>query len=225
MGKRIFVPSITHTGTWFVLRFLQHFISNLVEGKDFDERKFDVPEDCIVHFHYPITDKRDFSKAIGITGAKILASLFPTVIPIRDPLAALLSRETRQPQLRHFYIIHGYIHMQRTLFEHPNVIFLPIDLYETAEERFALLERVLKHCGIDSTPHTELLLGIAKEWKVENANPQNRFKTMYAEKDIDQISFLLGPKTAEVEFLKNQREIIFTQFLQKLGYKKENLLW
>ena len=221
----IFTTSIQHTGTWFIIRFLQNFIPNFIEANLINGVPRKIEEDHLIHAHFSGINNCDFTKSLELGAIWFLSSLFPTVIPIRDPLAAILSRESRHPEQRHFYIVEGFIKMQQTLFSHPNVMFVPIDLPQTPDERFKVLSDVLVHCKIEPEPHKDLLMKCATEWGVENANPQNRFKKMYAEKDMAQIEFLLGPKTAEVEYLKNNSPTIFVNFLQHLGYKRKDLLW
>lgn len=224
--KTIFVTSVQHTGTWFVLRFLENFIPNIHHTFKMIREPTVVKEDAIVHCHFPVANISGWGTGMELGGILTFLSIFKTVIPVRDPFAALLTRESRHPEERHFDIIKGFIKMvELRVMEYPNVKFLPIDLYKTVEERLALLNEIVDHCEIDVTEHQDLLLKIATEWKKEGYTPQNRFVEMYKEGDMEQIMFLLGPKQAEVEYLKNQHEIIFTQFLEKLGYKRKDLLW
>ena len=78
-----------------------------------------------------------------------MINLFPTVIPVRDPFAAILTREARHPNLRHFFIVDNFIELAQIYHKHPNVIFLPIDLPWTEEQREEHLKKVALHCGLD----------------------------------------------------------------------------
>lgn len=231
----IFVPTIPHTGTWFVLRFLERFVPNIVEAKNTGGR---ITEPTILHTHFPVINYLDIHykpnypyirteknpKSLTYDAIELMISLFKTVIPIRDPLAAILTREARHPELRHFFIVDGFIEASRYL-GHPNVMFFPIDLYEDWKDRKKLLIKLARHCRFDVTQLWDYYEQMAKDWNPENDTPNNRFKILYESKDIGGIEFLLGPKTAEIEYLKNQAATILP-FLAKLGYTKGDLdLW
>lgn len=225
MGDNVFVTSIQHTGTWFVLNFLKRFMPNIVHTFQVIDNYQIIEKGSIIHCHFSGINTADFNKGLSLGGIVALASLFKTVVPVRDPLAAILTRESRHPEQRHFYIPEGFVHLSQTLQHHPNVKFLPIDLKMTQEQRYVLLKEVLEHVGIDPIPAHDILMEISTEWNKENPTPGNRFVSLYEARDMDQITFLLGPKQAEVEYLKNSHVLIFTQFLEKLGYKREDLLW
>lgn len=256
----IFVPSVQHTGTWFVINFIKHFVPRSKELTFLLEEDGMKPSDAnvlhrqqytqqlnvptVVHVHLPIV--RDVSRDVQFfsswfeqtwfmnLGTKrslpvqillLFCNFFKTVIPIRDPLAAILSREARHPQFRHFFIVDGFVALATEFARHPNVKFLPIDLYKDEEQRKALLSDTLIHCSIDPAHHCELLNRMAREWPIENPTPGNKFRELYESGDIDEIRRLLGPKWAEVEYLKNMASIILP-FLAKIGYTKSDLnLW
>ena len=47
----VFVPSIQHTGTWFVLKFLQHFIPNIKELTFLLEENIKPGRADVMHVH------------------------------------------------------------------------------------------------------------------------------------------------------------------------------
>ena len=96
---------------------------------------------------------------------------------------------------------------------HPNVYFFPIDL--EVEKRKEVLTGALAHCDISIDPY--LISTVAEEWKPENPTPDNRFHDIYREKDWGKLEFLLGPKVAAVEYLRNKSAQI-KPFLSELGY-------
>lgn len=237
----IFVPSVQHTGTWFVLKLLERFGYIPKTALEFLNGGIaKVEEKTLIQVHFPVSNNLnsivpndpfelrtyDTASPLCMNSIVVLSKIFKTIIPIRDPLAAILTREARHPELRHFYIVDGYLQMARQLSGNSNVMFLPIDLMEHAGNRRDLIIRILDHCGIEVTKEAEEIVGeIAHIWKSENDTPNNRFKEDYDKKNVSKIKFLLGAKIAEYEYLRNQASTILP-FMASLGYTKENLdLW
>jgi len=124
---------------------------------------------------------------LSIGGIKLLASMYKTVIPLRDPLASLLTRENRAPNLRHFCIVDAYVELARQLDGHPNVFFLPVDVHTEYENRKTLLINAVNHCGIDANQHEDVIEKTAQEWQKENITPNNRYHEHYDAGNIDKI--------------------------------------
>ena len=246
--KVIFCPTIQHTGTWFVLRFLEKLGYQIVlpqKALHSDwvlEREVPVVLHAhIVPFYYKPTPffKGTFvsygrdpleqfvvrKDQLSVSDIKLLCHLYKTIIPIRDPLAAILTREVRGPEIRHFFIVDAYREMIQGLSMCPNVKFFPIDLDYTFKERKSLLEKTVQHCSLEVEQYIHVINDTAKSWQKENPTPENRFHEPYEAGDIDTIRQWLGPKWAEVQYLKNMRSIIYP-FLSRLGYgKKKKLIW
>ena len=245
----IFCPSAPQSGTWFVLRLFEKFGYRIEHAGEIIDRKenriVDLSSPVILGTHiFPFYYNPDPYKEswpsfggdavqeyivrrnkVSIGDIKLLCSMYKTVIPVRDPLASILTREMRAPNLRHFYIVDAYVEMARTLAGHPNVKFLPVDLDLTFDERRKLLEDVAIHCGIDIAQYDEVIGDIATHWKKENITPNNRFHEPYEKGDINTIKEWLGQKWAEVVHLKNMGGIL-VPFLSELGYnQKKTLLW
>ena len=252
----VFVPSIQHTGTWFIIDFLKNFIPdvreltfllelNIKDGRaDINhEHVYENPLDkpSIVQIHFPIVrylnfdvgypqtpfERRWYSnlgtmRSVSIQTILMTCNFFKTVIPVRNPMAAILSREARHPQLRHFYIVDGFIALATEFAKHPNVKFLPIDMTEDVSLRRQMLLDVLIHCGIDATPHGALLDEMAVKWEPRNSTPNNRYAELYKENKFDEIKNLLGAKWAEIEYFQNMSAIILP-FLSDLGYTRERI--
>jgi len=252
----IFVPSVQHTGTWFVINFLLNFFEQekeltllLEDRKKYDaehinyQYKYDCPLDkkTIAHIHLPIVqqdsgldlmDEQFYNgwksnletmRSLPISTILLFCNFFKTVIPVRDPLAAILTREVRHPQFRHFYIIDNFVALATEFVQHPNIMFLPIDLNYSFEQRKDLLLKVLNHCEIDNFDES-IVNKYAEEWIPQNITPNNKFKEMYENKDIDGIMNLLGQKQASVKYLQNMASIIFP-FMTSFGYTRENFIW
>jgi hypothetical protein len=225
----IFVPTIQHTGTWFLLNFLQNFTPNLIENLGCMKKEGRISKPVIIHPHFPIRgelgkEEIETSKTMSVGEIYILSKIFKTIIPIRDPMAAILTREARHPELRHFYIVDAFLQVATRFVGNPNVKFFPIDLYKTFEERRKLLISIVNHCQINPDLHGDLIDTFARKWKVKNKTPSNRFKKLYIGKDLSRLEFLLGPKWAEIEYLKRQGGVI-APFLFNLGYSGGDLLW
>lgn len=216
----IFVPTIQHTGTWFTLRFLEHYIPNICEVWKVLKENRPVQSPAILHTHFPVVDSFSLpnKKSLPLDSIYTLANLYQTIIPVRDPFAAILTRECRHPEYRHFYIVDGFVNMIERFGEHPNVYFLPIDLYTDKLCRMEVLKSVLKHCSIDID---DFVNETAENWPVHNPTPGHRFKQLYQDKKWSEIQLLLGPKNAEIEYLKNKASII-KPFMKKIGYTE---LW
>lgn len=236
----VFVPSIQHTGTWFTIRFLQNFYPTAVEA-DKVWKNQSLPEGrCVLHSHFPIVRQPEIQidmdwwsrrqmtlkdHFLDLRTIELLASMFKTVIPVRDPLAAILTRETREPHLRHFYIVDGFVDLAQRFWGHPNIFFLPVDLPWDVKKRVGVLVKLLKHLEIPVKPQKDLLHEFAEAWMPQNKTPGNRLKKLYRSGDIGKIHQLLGPKVAELKYLSNMAAIIHP-FLVDLGYTKGDIaLW
>lgn len=221
----VFIPTVQHTGTWFVINFLSNYIPELKEASVIVHDNEMINGPAMLHTHFPALYHETplEAKSLPIDSICLLASLFKTVIPVRDPLLAILTREWRHPELRHFYIVDGFIQMADRLLGNDNVMFLPVDLPLNVSQRHNLLNRIIEHCGIENTGN--ITLKIAREWKHQNITPGNRLKELYLKKDIKRLNYLLGPKVAEVRYLQNHASKILP-FMSSLGYTKDDLiLW
>ncbi|MCK4822899.1 hypothetical protein KA005_44465, partial [bacterium] len=242
--KIIFCPTVPQSGTWFVLRLFERLGCKIMDStrvkKEGVQSELSILHTHIFPFYYnpapykeswpsfggdPIQEYIVRKNKLSIGCIKLLSSMYKTIIPIRDPLASLLTREARAPNLRHFYIVDGYVEIARELANYPNVKFFPIDLNLSFDERKKLLVDVVTHCGFDAVQYDVLLGDIATHWKKENVTPNNRFHEPYEKGDLDTIQKWLGPKWAEVVHLKNMGGILIP-FLSALGYnEKKTLIW
>jgi hypothetical protein len=241
----IFVPTLPQSGTWFVLKLLEkcgfklEFTGDIVDNKKIIEDKEKVALSThIFPFYYqaspfkevfphygghPTTDYVVRKLHMGMAGIELLTRLHKTIIPVRDPLACLLTREARAPQLRHFYIVDGFLEVIKRYENHPNVIFFPVDMYGDFQSRRDLIIRTLDHVGIKTIGNEKIICDTAKEWKKENT-AENRFRIPYAHGAIDQLKDMLKEKWAEVEYLKIHGGTI-KPFLKRLGYDTGSLIW
>jgi hypothetical protein len=244
--KNIFCPTVPQSGTWFILRLFEKLGYEIKHAgvimRDDEVVDWNIPMILHAHvfpFYYnpapykdcwpsfggdPIDEYIVRKNKLSIGGIKLLCNLFKTIIPIRDPLASLLTRQTRAPNLRHFYIVDAYVEVSK-LADNPNVFFFPVDLDLDFDEKKQLLVNAIRHCGLDPEEHDTVLGDVATHWKKENVTPNNKYHALYDAGNIDEIERLLGHQWAEVVHLKNMSGFI-TPFLGKLGYnEKKTLIW
>lgn len=202
-----------------------------------------ITKPTLLHVHLPINDIRYFDdyfadslfhrrwhfnllnmRSQPVQTILLFANMFKTVIPIRDPMAAILSREARHPQFRHFYIVDGYVALAKEFARHPNVCFLPVDSTDEPGIRRSLVLNVMEHVGIDTDDEDTVnyVDRFVEAWEPQNVTPGNRFKPFYESGDLEAIQYELGPKWAEVEYLRNMGSIIIP-FMASLGYTRERL--
>lgn len=196
----------------------------------------------VMHVHLPII--RNISQEVNYSGTwfeqtwiqnigtkrslpvqtlLLICNFFKTVIPVRDPMAAILTRETRHPQFRHFFIVDGFVALAEEFARHPNVKFLPIDLFAgNVKKRAELLRDIVAHVGLNPAEHAGVINKWASSWEPKNITPGNPFKQMYEKRDLDALRKALGPKWSEVRYLRNMAFIILP-FLLGLGYERKNL--
>lgn len=240
----IFVPTLPQSGTWFALKLLEKcgFKIEFTDGiiKDKNRVLEHTPIAFSTHIFPFYYQGSEFKEALPSFGSKaikdyivrehhmclgsieVLASMHKTIIPIRDPLSCLLTRENRAPQLRHFYITDGFIEVINRFENHPNVFFFPVDLHNNYVDRQALVYDLLKHCNIVTNKRVaENVDDYVLKWEKQNTT-ENRFREPYENNDINKIKEMLGSKWAEVEHLKHFGGTIWP-FLSKLGYTEK--LW
>ena len=246
MSYTIFCPTLPQSGTWTTLRFLERcgykirFTGAMLTGtedKVLDQSTPTVFRTHIFPFYYQGNDfketlpsygdkaKKDYvvrEHHLSMGGIEVLAGLYKTIIPIRDPLACLLTRENRAPQLRHYYITDGFMEVINRFKDHPNVFFFPVDLYSDVLSRDRLVAKTMKHCEILTDRNTlDAREDMVKNWGRENCTT-NRFREPYEQGDIKKIEEMLGSKMGELEHLRHFAGHI-KPFLRSLGY--QHFIW
>ncbi len=198
----IVVPSVNHTGTWFVLDFLAGHpgTGDVVELPSVLARNSLTPG-SIVHFHVagcpPLWDAYD-----GLRERM--------VIPLRDPLACLCTRQARHPFLDHRYIIDGFL---RIAMDHEGAQFFPVDCDPII--RWDVLRRILAHAGLDHDD--EYVEFWARTWKPRNSiGYDTAEKGWYRDDAWDALRESIGP---EFDLLLESRPTLIP-FLEEQGYKE-----
>ena len=105
--KVIFVNTVQHTGTWFVIDFLRAHskFSDIVEWRNVRHLSLkDNDKKVILHKHLPDPIEKD-SGFFNLC----LPELFKTVVPLRDPLRAVITKYRRHPEYDFEEIISGFL--------------------------------------------------------------------------------------------------------------------
>lgn len=224
------VVSVQHTGTWFLIHFLKRHVmtravvlfEDLYPGDDTSREPLPLDRqapdrDVIVHMHVNRQDDVDglprryeaLQRAIGRREHRIL-------VPLRDPLRSVITREAREPGQSHSYLVLGFEWLARIRWEVP-VFHVPIDLPPDRRDRRELLEGVLDHCGLPSQPYVER---VAKEWRPENsAAGQDELKKMYRQRNFASLAASFPAEWA----LLREKEPVLKPFLRQFGYG--DLMW
>jgi len=238
----VFLVSNHHSGMWFVSNILEFKLQYDLRGcRDMIENDIDpsaIESGHVFNGHLTAFERQgsgiiDFRKIKETYDCFNKNSRCLALIPLRDPLAALVSAGRRgQGNRQSGLIISEYVSIAKD-FHALNPLYFPVDLSLSLpeEERYAkhlaLLVELEKRIGMD-------LGGSFKEDLARNWNPVNvttdycineygnqklELKDAYENGDIDYIKKEM-PK--EWEYLIEMREIL-QPFFEKQGY--ENLLW
>jgi hypothetical protein len=217
--------SIPNTGTWFLLDFfMQH--SQIDRTISFEEGFWGIGRNEITRssFEYENVNTERSVYRRHILGNKthgeidLLCIGHKAVIPMRDPLASLITRKARNPLDPMYEHIDAFEYVATSPHVSRSFIF-PIDTPEFVESfdyRFDQGLDLLKYC--DLSPD-----GYVTDWARWN-KPQNTIGK-YPEKDAYNAGELAGATkgcVGEFLYLKS-KESVLRPFLEGLGY--ENLIW
>jgi len=241
MTRFVFLPTITHTGTFFVAAFLLKHpdikgyfqVNTLAAILDEDEK--------VVHHVLgatplkggePFITERFVYGRVNIIQDHIwcfpnyymatLMTVLPTIIPLRDPLLTILSANERIKD-REIRDKRDLVKAWKALVSIINSIsgttklaFFPID--QAADKRSGILRETLEYLQLPSLlPYVS---DWAKEWpKCYNTGGQYEGKIAYETGDIAWIKSSLGHYWEALQ----EAESHLRPFLEQHGYK--NLLW
>jgi len=231
----IFVLSAQHTGTWFAIDTIREYPEfGFSELNQLADRDWDRPKRprLLLHAHIGCTpDMADCfptkptspggllldTKFVSEEDMELVVSKYRTIIPVRDPLLALITRHVRHANWSHRHIIHGF-KMMAKYHDHKNVFFLPVDGRMNAQDRFRLLLRLMEFTGIKAQTK---LAGWASRWQAPeyNVTPPHELKKRYASGDYHGIRRALKQ---HCDLLEGECEDL-GPFLKALGY--QDLMW
>jgi hypothetical protein len=227
-AKVIYVTSIQHTGTWFLLDMLACHpdVDGLCESRlvrPGDTYIF-PGKTTILHKHIPMSAEGEVitleqDRLLNVPHLAVIDT-YKTLIPLRDPLLSIITRQSRHPDLTHTYLVHGFLHLT-DLEKHPNVFFVPIDTDIDLPQKRRLLRSACLH--IDIPERLTYIRRYAESWPVSNSfsyTEQNKsLKGHYYSRDIPE---LMKTFPQEIKLLR-EKEGQLRPFLEKHGYK--NLPW
>lgn len=213
----IILPTIQHTGTWFVIDILQKFgYTTVPYNPEWTDKN------TVLYMHYPLSVgngilPQEEHKFCSLGTIEWMYSKFANclmIIPIRDILASLITRQQRHAEQPHKYIIDGFISLAQD-FDKFQPFYFPMDLFETCKDRGNLLFSLETVIGKD-LQYKNIL---AHEWQPKNTQGEYPLKEAYYQGDIAKIQQAIPN---EWEYLIKSRKIL-QPFFEKLGYK--DLLW
>lgn len=114
MAPVVFVASVQHTGTWSVIGLIQHMTGYNVT--ELHQVLAGEKPEGILHSHIGSADLAnppERGKYIDRLTLDMFIGLLKTIIPVRDPMRSLITRQMRHPDLQHFHIVDGFRELAR----------------------------------------------------------------------------------------------------------------
>ena len=206
----IVLASVQHTGTWSAISLLEQVM----------ETKVTLLKDALIgeevngllHLHIGGREGihyRDKLKHASKWLATPVIMYHTTVVPVRDPMAAVITRQNRHPKMDHSYIVQGFEYLA--------------DLYEMGAVDMWLCQDLIMPA--QQPQITEALFdlatkeGKALEWGVKNQSPDTSgLKKAYREGEYAEVHKALAIYWDQLH--KSDR---IKSFLNALGY--DSLPW
>lgn len=229
------IYSVQHTGTYFTMDLVSRHskICGCIGMKDFSDfsidgsgrldldnvlplseiiqrKDLDVTGIPVLHAHIDAINSYNFAQKF-MSSMNLQGTIQKTIVPVRDPMKSLVSRQNRYPFLNHEYIVDGFVSLSKM----KDVFFLPIDLYEKFEERKSLLRNMFSYLGLN---YEEQFDDVAHLWKPKGTI-RGSLKERYLTGRIMEVAHHFSD---EYNYLK-ENESIIKPFLERLGYR--NLPW
>lgn len=226
----IFLPTVQHTGTWFMAEFLRRH-SQVHQVQDLWMLHDQFPDDglIVVSAHYcgdEISEERgihenDVKKHFPTEVLEDLIKTFPSLTVTRDPLLSMITRKKRSPELTQTYIVDGFVALA-DLCMRTGIMVLPVDLLGMRPYKVKLeaLRGVLKLVGLEEENYVKVWASV---WPRYNHNAE-----LEATKGITKL-YKNGNALAIREYFPAEYDYLVSQedkirpFLERLGYK--NLMW
>lgn len=217
LADAIIVASVHHTGTVTMLDLLG---GHPETGEVFEFRDLlkgaDVVQNDVVHIHVygGKLESRGVVKGLhfGDLASMAQKGWARIVVPVRDPMLALISRQARQPTLDHSFIIRGFESIARFP---ESVLFFPVDLDSGENARVARVANLFLDLGLSRDLSDLAYEQIwAEEWPVKNTAGPHPLKDMYA---AGQMFELRNNMPEEFDLLVEKAPGI-VPFLNRMGY-------
>ncbi len=202
------VLSIQHTGAWFVLDFLTNGgggggvteLAGAMEATGLQHR-------TALHAHTGLN-----MMVTKVEALPVLSATGRAIVPVRDPMLAMLSRHARHPLLAHDHLVGSFVGLAEADLD---VTYIRVDCPES--DRRASLDAVVEAVGWDlGEQHMTTWAG---DWPIVNGSETIPAKEWYRARQWDKLWPVLGP---EITALLAARPVL-VPFLKSLGY--EELPW
>ncbi len=227
--KIIFCPTIPHTGTWFLVDFLKEMVEveNFIQLQALRKNETFLRDPVsgqagLVHGVVNLLQGHFTPQHAQLIMA--FAAQCPTIIPLRDPLAALVTRQHRHPELSHVHIVNGFVELASKIDLHRdsfNPLYVPWDMFHATDDRVMALTDIVEHAGLSYDKNAETIGDWAASWPIAEHNSQGVYPLKRAYKDGDWPA-LRAELAPEIQVLQ-QAEHIIRPMLERVGYR--NLLW
>ncbi len=228
--KVIVLASINHTGTFFVEHFFRNHsavdacvgLTQVIKndtllfrrvGSGAYEEGLRPAGTTLVQGHLNNNNVRHLQ----------LLSLFnPMIVPMRDPLLALISTVVRNPGNDPMHQVDQLLALGDCFIRMQHVyqpFFLPVDLLakETGVKRYEALRDMQHHCGIKA--EVDYTRDVAKSWEYVNSGGDYGLKRSYVEGDKKPIWAKLA---APIGIMQSYEDKV-RPMLENIGYR--DLLW
>ncbi len=226
-NRTIFVPSIPHTGVWFLLEFLMEHsevFDQVMEMRNMLGRRGGGRR-ILIHSHFGqgVTHHPDDTeKFIRDKVLLDLIGIHPIVTTVRDPLLSIITRQLRHPDLWHTYIINGFMVLAEQLAtKRADVFIFPVDLYrnKSYEARLVILRQVLNFLNLAEEPYVKFWAAAWPRFNSVGYKMARETRRWYKNRQVEPISYLF---LEEYRYLQ-AREKTLRPVLERLGYR--DLLW
>lgn len=216
------VPTIWHTGTWFLV----HVLKVLRQGSVLPwAHSFEVGGGLPINWmqiHVPdLTDEEKSNRRYlnaALIDAFVESGRYPIVVPVRDPVRSLITLANRRdqdgcppsgPLVAH---ARKFETVARWFEDHPNAFFFPVDLYESVRDRRTILNQLASFVGVVPDQETAAL---AREWPRHNPTTDDPtgLRDAYERGDLDAIESAFPD---ELGVLRESREVL--GMYEHLGY-------
>ena len=201
----ILIASVQHTGTWFMIDFVERVGG--IRVRLLQDLVFNWRPTNALHIH--TADEGVFGNDFAERLLPHLVKIHKTIIPLRDPVLSLITRQTRFPEKSHEYIIDGFEFLAGV--NHDNVMFLPVDQQYTFARRVKLLQQLANHLQI-TLDNQDPLVEYARMWHAQHTSNSKEMRRVYYEHGAKEIPEL----ESEVALLLSKPKI--KEFLQRHDY-------
>lgn len=228
--KVVVLASVPHTGTFFVENFLRNHKSvghSLGVGPVLKSR-------CLVRRRLgekaweeglepgSVNVMQAHLTPYNLKYIQAFALFNPLVIPMRDPLLAMVSTVARNPDNDPMKQVDAFVDLAEAIVSHQHIYqpyFVPVDLLqeEKSGHRYNALASLQTHCGLAvDKDHTAL---VATRWEPVNSAALYPLKKDYLNRDKKSLWKALGREISAMQ----AREGVLRPMLEKIGYK--DLIW